>query len=65
MDRDTPKDAFPLEPRRLFQRVLGAWASDLLELRRKGLDRPSRRFEGQGLAIRPLAITRDARRRAA
>lgn len=33
----------PATARQLFQRVLGSWASDLLELRRRGLDRPGYR----------------------
>ena len=31
------------EARRMYRRVLGAWASDCLRLRSAGLDRPSRR----------------------
>jgi len=31
------------EARRLYQRTLGSWASDLLRLRAKGLDRPGYR----------------------
>lgn len=29
--------------RAMFERVLGAWAMDVLALRRRGLDRPGRR----------------------
>jgi hypothetical protein len=31
------------EAQRMYRRVLGAWASDCLRLRRAGLDRPCRR----------------------
>lgn len=37
----------PQECRRLFRRVLAAWASDLLSLRRDGLDVPGQR-NGRG-----------------
>jgi len=36
------------EARGLFQRVLACWASDMLRLRREGLDRPSVR-RGSGV----------------
>lgn len=43
------------EARRKFCAVLAPWASELLELRRRGLDRPSFRLNhGQGL--RPAAL---------
>jgi hypothetical protein len=38
--------------RRMFRAVLAPWASDLLELRRRGLDRPSFR-RAVGPALRP------------
>ncbi len=34
----------PAEAHRLFRRTLARWAGDLLELRRKGLERPCRRL---------------------
>lgn len=37
----------PSTARAMFQRVLASWAGDLLELRRRGLDRPGRR-DGTG-----------------
>lgn len=65
MDRSTTPELHAIEPRRLFQRALASWATDMLELRRKGLDRPSRRFESRNLSIRSISVARDARRRAA
>lgn len=47
---DVPQDA-----RRVFGAVLEGWASDVLRLRTRGLDRPSRR-EGTGGA--PLRARR-------
>jgi len=44
----------PTETRMLYTRVLASWASDSLNLRREGLNRPSQR-EGSGLGIAPSA----------
>jgi hypothetical protein len=38
--------------RAMFQRTLAGWAMDLLELRRRGLDRPGRR-DGAGGPVWP------------
>lgn len=43
------------EARKMFQRVLANWASDLLALRSGGLDRPVRRTQGSGLGVRRAA----------
>lgn len=40
------------QARRMFRAVLAPWAMDLLELRRRGLDRPGRRYSC-GLVLRP------------
>lgn len=37
---DSSLDPRVLEARRIFQRVLVGWASDLLEVRRLGLEQP-------------------------
>jgi hypothetical protein len=43
--------------RRMYQRVLAAWAMDLLSLRRAGLDRPGRRTVGsRGAALPELEV---------
>lgn len=43
------------EVRHLFQRVLGAWAMDILSLRRAGLDRPSVRAGSPFALVAPPA----------
>ena len=53
------------DARQMFRAVLAPWASDLMALRARGLDRPCRRY-ALGLVLRPtspesaLAITRGA-----
>lgn len=42
------------QARRMFRAVLAPWAMDMLSLRRRGLDRPSRRYQC-GLVLRPGA----------
>lgn len=45
-----------LEQRRaMYRRVLASWASDLLALRARGLDRPVRRVAGAGARVRRAA----------
>lgn len=46
--------------RRMFRAVLAPWAADLLELRRRGLDRPGFR---RGLDLPLLAVGADHRTR--
>ncbi|GJQ28486.1 MAG: hypothetical protein HBSAPP03_03700 [Phycisphaerae bacterium] len=43
MNRETTIPTAAHDPRRMFERVLGPWAADMLELRRRGLDKPSHR----------------------
>ncbi len=43
------------DARQMFQRVLASWATDLLTLRARGLDRPVRRTPGAGLTVRRAA----------
>lgn len=43
------------EARRIFHRVLASWATDLMALRAKGLDRPVRRTVGAGFTVRRAA----------
>lgn len=45
-------DAAVTDAQRMFRRVLGPWASDLLELRRSGLARPTAR-NGQQIGAMP------------
>lgn len=48
----------PEEARGRFRRVLSHWASDLIELRARGLDRPGRRaFAADGPIRRPMPRT--------
>lgn len=42
------------DARRRFRAVLAPWASDLMALRARGLDRPSRRY-ALGLVLRPTS----------
>lgn len=51
------------EARRKFRAVLAPWAGDLLALRSRGLDRPSRRY-GKGLVLRPAPPPAEAPDRA-
>ncbi|MBK7404713.1 MAG: hypothetical protein IPJ41_08775 [Phycisphaerales bacterium] len=58
-----------LQAERMYRAVLAPWAMDLLSLRHRGLDRPSRRY-ANGLVLRPAqsappAAAPQARRRAA
>ncbi len=56
------------QARRMFNRVLCAWTSDVLWLRKHGLDRPSLRVgRGHGVCEEPEqgASSRTPRRRAA
>lgn len=41
------------DARRLFGAVLEGWAADVLRLRARGLDRPSRREGAAGRVMRP------------
>lgn len=50
--RDAQSCAEDEQARRMFRAVLAPWASDLMTLRRRGLDRPSRRY-ALGLVLRP------------
>lgn len=43
------------ESRRMFHRVLANWATDLMALRARGLDRAVRRTPGAGLTVRRAA----------
>lgn len=42
------------DARQRFRAVLAPWASDLMALRARGLDRPSRRY-ALGLVLRPTS----------
>lgn len=42
-----------MDAKRMFQRVLSAWAVDVLALRRRGWDRPCVRNLDAGLAVTP------------
>jgi hypothetical protein len=42
------------QAKRMFRAVLAPWAMDLMALRRRGLDRPGRRY-ACGLVLRPAA----------
>ena len=43
------------ESRRLYARMLASWASDMLTLRRRGLETPGRRIYGAGGKVRRAA----------
>lgn len=53
------------EARVMFERVLAAWAMDVLSLRRRGLDRPGHRPAASLRLAAPPATGRDALARAA
>ena len=42
------------QAQQMFRAVLAPWASDLMALRHRGLDRPSRRY-AVGLVLRPAS----------
>lgn len=43
--------------RQMFRAVLAPWAGELMALRRRGLDRPGRRY-AKGLVLRPAPAAR-------
>ena len=58
MQTQTTKSCAQVEQaRQMFRAVLAPWASDMLALRRRGLDRPCRRY-AKGLVLRPAAQPR-------
>lgn len=69
--RRQPRPLTLNQARRMFRGVLASWASDLLELRRRGLDVPGSRgsgywsVPGAPFAARPRREVRGGMRRAA